>query len=65
MFAIVYGVITGVGTYTRTGGATSYIFLAFLLMGIQYLIGPSMVSVMMRVRWISEKEEPELHRQVA
>jgi heat shock protein HtpX len=64
MFAIVYGVITGVGTYMGTGGATTYIILAFVLVGFQYLVGPSMVSLMMRVRWVSEKEEPELHRQV-
>ena len=64
MFGIIYGVITGVGTYMGKGGATSYIFLAFLLMGFQYVIGPSMVSMMMRVRWVSQKQEPELHRQV-
>jgi heat shock protein HtpX len=65
MFGILYGVITGVGTYVGAGSATSYIILAVLFMGFQYLIGPSMVSFMMRVKWVSEKEEPELHRQVA
>ncbi len=65
MFGILYGVITGVGTYMGVGSANSYIILAVLFMGFQYLIGPSMVSLMMRVRWVSEKEEPELHRQVA
>ncbi|MFB0519852.1 MAG: zinc metalloprotease HtpX, partial [Desulfatiglandales bacterium] len=43
----------------------SYIILAVLFMGLQYLIGPSMVSRMMKVKWVSEEEEPELHRQVA
>jgi heat shock protein HtpX len=65
MFGILYGVITGVGTYMGKGSATSYIFLALIFMGFQYLIGPSMVSMMMRVKWVSEEEEPELHRQVA
>jgi heat shock protein HtpX len=65
MFGILYGVITGVGSYLGVGSANSYIILAILFMGFQYLIGPSMVSLMMRVRWVSEKEEPELHRQVA
>lgn len=65
MFAIIYGVITGLGSYMGAGSATTYIILAFLIMGFQYLIGPSMVSVMMRVRWVSESEEPELHHQVA
>ena len=65
MFGILYGVITGIGSYMGVGSATSYIILAVLFMGLQYLIGPSMVSLMMRVKWVSEKEEPELHRQVA
>jgi len=65
MFGILYGVVTGVGAYMGKGSATSYIFLAFMFMGFQYLIGPSMVSMMMKVKWVSEKEEPELHRQVA
>ena len=65
MFAILYGVITGIGSYMGVGSANSYIILAVLFMGVQYLVGPSMVSLMMRVKWVSEKEEPELHRQVA
>jgi heat shock protein HtpX len=65
MFGILYGVITGIGSYIGVGSATSYLILAVLFMAFQYLIGPSMVSLMMRVKWVSEKEEPELHRQVA
>jgi len=65
MFGILYGVITGIGTWMGAGSATSYIILAVLFMGFQYLIGPAMVGAMMRVKWVSEKEEPELHRQVA
>ncbi len=64
MFAILYGVITGVGSYMGIGNAYSYIILAILFTGFQYLIGPSMVSMMMRVQWVSEDQEPELHRQV-
>jgi len=65
MFGILYGVITGIGSYMGVGSATSYIILAVVFMGFQYLIGPSLVSLMMRVKWVSEKEEPELHLQVA
>jgi len=65
LFGILYGVITGIGSYMGVGSATSYFILAVLFMGLQYLIGPSMVSMMMRVKWVSEKEEPELHYQVA
>jgi len=65
LFAILYGVITGVGSYLGAGGAVSYIVLAFVFLGFQYLIGPSMVRAMMRVKWVSEEDEPELHRMVA
>jgi len=65
MFGILYGLITGIGSYLGAGSAISYIILAVLFMGLQYLIGPSLVSMMMRVKWVSEKEEPELHRVVA
>ena len=43
----------------------SYIILAFIFLGIQYLISPAIVSRMMKIRWVSEKEEPQLHRMVA
>jgi heat shock protein HtpX len=66
MFGILYGVITGLGVWA---GGTSYsyiyIVLAFVFLGFQYLIGPAMVGWTMRIKWVSEKEEPELHRMVA
>jgi len=65
MFGILYGVITGIGSYIGMGSAASYIILAVVFMGFQYLIGPSLVSMMMRVKYVSEKEEPELHQMVA
>jgi len=65
LFAILYGVITGAGTYLGMGGTYSYIIMAFLFLGFQYLIGPFMVQATMRVKWVSENEEPELHRMVS
>jgi len=62
MFAVLYGVITGVGTYIGARGAGTYIILAVLFMCFQYLVGPSMVLMMMRVKYVSEKDEHELHR---
>jgi heat shock protein HtpX len=65
LFGILYGVITGIGTWMGAGSAISYLILAFVFLGIQYLIGPSIVTWTMRVRWVSEREAPELHRMVA
>src|SRR3990170_2182983 len=63
MFAILYGAITGVGIWA--GGASYsylYIVMAFVFLGLQYLIGPAMVGWTMGVKYVSEREEPELHR---
>jgi len=65
MFGILYGVITGLGVWMGAGSVITYIILAFAFLGIQYLIGPSIVGWTMKVKWVSEKEEPELHRMVA
>ncbi len=65
LFGILYGVITGIGTWMGAGSAVSYIILAFVFLGIQYLIGPSIVGWTMKIRWVSEKEAPELHQMVS
>jgi len=65
LFGILYGVITGIGTRMGAGGVIPYIIIAFALLGIQYLIGPAIVSRSMKIRWVSEKQAPELHRMVA
>jgi len=65
LFGILYGVVTGVGTWMGAGSALTYLIIAFIFLGIQYLIGPAIVGRTMRIKWVSEKEAPELHRIVA
>ncbi len=65
LFAILYGVITFIGNRMGIGGALPYIILAFAFLGFQYLIGPSIVGWSMKIKWVSEKEAPELHQMVA
>jgi len=65
LFGALYGLITGVGTYLNIGNVVSYIVLAVVFLGIQYLVGPYLVSMMMKVKYVSESEEPELHQMVA
>ena len=65
MFGILYGVITGIGTWMGAGSAWIYLILGFAFLGIQYLIGPAIVGRTMKIKWVSKKEEPELHRMVA
>lgn len=64
LFGILYGVITGVGTLLGAGGAIPYLVLAFVFLGFQYLIGPSLVGRIMKVKWVTEQEAPQLHQMV-
>ena len=64
MFGILYGVIVGIGTWMGAGSAITYLVIGFGILFLQYLIGPSIVGWTMRIKWVSEKEEPELHRMV-
>jgi len=65
LFGILYGVITGIGTWMGAGSAVTYIIIAVAFIGIQYLISPAIVGWSMRIKWVSEKEAPELHQMVA
>lgn len=65
LFGILYGVIVGIGTWLGVGGAIPYLVLALIFLGIQYMIGPSLVAWTMKVKWVSEKDYPELHQMVA
>lgn len=65
MFGILYAIIVVVGTIIGGASLITYVVIAVFMVGIQYLIGPSMVGWAMKVKWVTEKEEPELHRMVA
>jgi len=64
LLGILYGVFVGIGELTDSGGPMAYIILALVFLGFQYLIGPAIVGWSMKVKWVSEKEAPELHNMV-
>ncbi len=64
LFAILYALITIAGTLLGFGGFTTYVVLAVGMMLIQYMIGPKMVEWSMKVKPLSEKDAPEIHRMV-
>lgn len=64
MLGILYLIIAGVGSIIGAGTLYFYAILALFFVGLQYLIGPAMVSWVMKVRYVSEQEEPDLHRMV-
>lgn len=55
MFGILYGVITSISTWMGAGSAWLYIILAFVFLGIQYLVSPAIVGWSMKIKSISEK----------
>ena len=65
LLAIIYGVIVGVGSAIGAGSLLVYVIIAVFFVLFQYLIGPSMVRWTMKVKWVSEREYPELHSMVA
>lgn len=64
LFGIVYAIITIIGTAMGITNFYFYLILAFFFMLIQYLIGPKIVEMSMRVKYVKKSEYPELHRMI-
>jgi heat shock protein HtpX len=62
LFAILYGIVVAIGSALGIGGTLAYLLLALGFLGFQYIISPSIVGWTMRVKWVTEREEPELHQ---
>jgi len=65
MLAAIYGVVVGVGNAMGVGSLAVYAGIAAAFVFFQYMIGPRMVGWTMRVKYVTEKEQPKLHRMVA
>jgi heat shock protein HtpX len=64
LFGILYGALVIIGSAMGWGGALTYIIMALAIMGIQYLVSPSLVTWTMRIKWVTNVEEPQLYRMV-
>jgi len=65
LFAAIYALLIVIATFVGAGTPLIYALLAFVLVAIQFFIGPKIVERSMRVRYVSEGEQPELHRMVS
>ena len=68
MFAILYGILVGIGYYLHISGFMFYRLIIGVSAGfvlLQYAIGPKIVEWSMRVKYVSEQEYPKLHQMVA
>ena len=64
MFGILYAIILGISSLLGAGGFVLYASLAAGLVLLQYLVGPAIVAAVMKIKYVSEREEPELHQMV-
>jgi len=65
LFAVIYALLVVIATFVGAGTPLIYALLAVVVVAIQFFIGPKIVEKTMRVRYVSEREQPELHRIVS
>lgn len=64
LFAIVYAMMTMIGTAAGIHSFSFYLIISIVFMWIQFMIGPSLVEWSMRIRYIRPEEYPALHHMV-
>jgi heat shock protein HtpX len=64
LFGILYAIITAICSYLGFGGPWVFAILAIVIVFSQYMIGPKMVETVMRVRYVSPQEAPNLHTMI-
>lgn len=62
LFAVIYALLIVIATFAGVGTPLIYALLAFVIVSVQFFIGPKIVERTMRVRYVTEREQPELHR---
>jgi len=64
LFAILYAVVVVFGTSMGVGNFYFYLIISFVMMFIQFMVGPKMVEWSMRVRYVKREEYPGLYAMV-
>ena len=64
LFAIVYAVVSMISYHLGITNFYFYLVLSFVIMFIQYMVGPKIVEWSMKVRYIKEGEYPQLRQMV-
>ncbi|MDI6811665.1 MAG: M48 family metalloprotease, partial [archaeon] len=65
LFAVIYALLAVIATFVGVGTPIIYAVIAFVVVAIQFFLGPKIVELTMRIRYVSEGEQPELHRMVS
>jgi len=61
LFAICYALVVVMGTAMGIGSFYFYLIFSFVLLFIQYMIGPKIVEWSMKVKYVKKNEYPELY----
>ena len=64
LFAIIYALIAMISSYLGITNFYFYLVLSFVIMFVQYMVGPKLVEWSMGVQYIKEGEYPELQKTV-
>ena len=64
LFAIIYAIVAMVGVHLGITNFYFYLGISFVMMFIQYMVGPKMVEWSMKVHYIKEGEYPQLEKTV-
>ncbi|MFQ5862431.1 MAG: zinc metalloprotease HtpX [Candidatus Brocadiales bacterium] len=64
MFGVLYGIIIGIAFAVGVQHTLAYGGIAAVMLIIQYVLGPKMVEMSMGVKYVTEAQQPELHRMV-
>jgi heat shock protein HtpX len=64
LFGILYMVATLIGTSMGITNFYFYLGFSFVLMAIQFMVGPKIVEWSMRVKYVEKTRYPELHQMV-
>mgnify|MGYP001613319781 CR=1 FL=1 len=65
LFGLIYVALTVIGTqFLHLYGFSFYLILSFVMMFIQYMIGPKLVEWTMRVKYVKREEYPRLYQMV-
>ncbi|MBI4331228.1 MAG: M48 family metalloprotease [Chloroflexi bacterium] len=64
LFGVLYLIVLAVGRIIGVSSFAVYGFIALGLVVLQYLLGPALVSLTMRVKYIAEKDNPRVYGMV-
>ncbi|MCA9400448.1 MAG: hypothetical protein KC713_02390 [Candidatus Omnitrophica bacterium] len=61
LFAVIYTLVVLFGTAMGMHSFSFYLFFSFMLMFVQFMIGPKIVEWSMRIKYVSRGEYPQLY----